>query len=291
MSPALPARSTLFGPSLVVTGLFCQETGASIAVMLFPAVGPAGIVALRLVFSAIILCAVARPSLRGRRPIAWYTAIAFGLVLTGMNLFFYLALDRLPLGTTVTIELLGPLTLSVVAGRRWMNLVWAGLALVGVVLLGGSATHLDPLGVAFTLVAAAFWAGYILLSKATGRHFAGIQGLAVAMVAGSVVTVPIALATTGSRLFGPHVLIAGLGIALLSSVAPYALEMTALRRTPAATFAILLALAPAVAAAAGFFILGQTMTIHDVFGIVAVICASIGAVCTPPGKPGGRQKA
>ncbi len=111
------------------------------------------------------------------------------------------------------------------------------------------------------------------------------------MVAGSVVTVPIALATTGSRLFGPHVLIAGLGIALLSSVAPYALEMTALRRTPAATFAILLALAPAVAAAAGFFILGQTMTIHDVFGIVAVICASIGAVCTPPGKPGGRQKA
>ena len=205
----------------MVGGLFCQETGASIAVMLFPAVGP--------------------------------------------------------------------LTLSVVAGRRWMNLLWAVLAFLGVLLLGGSSTHLDPLGVAFTLVAATFWAGYILLSKATGRHFAGIQGLAVAMVAGSVVTVPIALATTGRRLFEPHVLIAGLGIALLSSVAPYALEMTALRRTPAATFAIIVALAPAVAAAAGFFILGQKLTTHDVFGIVAVICASIGAVCTPPGKP-ERQK-
>ncbi len=285
MQLAMNSRASAFGPSLVLLGLLCQETGASIAVMLFGAIGPIGIVALRLGFSAIILMLVAHPRIIEHSRIDWLTAMGFGLVLSGMNIFFYLALTRLPLGMTVTIELLGPLTLSVVTAHRKINWLWAGLAAVGVALLGGTSAAFDLLGVAFALVAGCFWVGYILLSKATGQHFNGLQGLSVAMATGAVVAFPIALGTVGTALFEPHVLLAGLGIALLSSMAPYALEMTALRHTPPATFSILLALAPAVAAAAGFVFLGQGISQHDVIGIAAVVAASIGVVFTSgPGR-------
>ncbi len=140
---------------LVVVGLACQEVGASLAVLLFPQVGALGMVMLRLVFSAVLLLIIARPSLRGHRPSGWLSVIAFGLVLALMNGLFYLALARLPLGVTVTIEVLGPLVLSIVASRRASAWLWALLALAGVVALaGGGWDRLDPLGVLFALCAA-----------------------------------------------------------------------------------------------------------------------------------------
>lgn len=272
------------GALLVLAGLVCQELGASIAVTLFPRVGPIGMVTLRLVFAALILLAVARPALRSHSKRAWGSAIGFGVVLAAMNVCFYLALDRIPLGPAVTLEILGPLALSVIAGRRWMSALWAGVALAGVLLLGGVLLHsgptaaLDPLGVVLALAAGALWIGYILLSARTGSEFPGLNGLAIAAAIGALVTIPLSVTTAGTALFDPAILLLGLGVAALSSAVPYALEFVALRRLSAATFSILLASAPAIAAIAGLVVLGQQLTTPQWLGIVCVVGAGIGAV-------------
>ena len=272
------------GALLVLAGLVCQELGASIAVTLFPQVGPIGMVTLRLVFAALILLAVARPALGGHPRSAWGSAVGFGLVLAAMNVCFYLALDRIPLGPAVTLEILGPLALSVIAGRRWTSALWAGVALVGVLLLGGVLLHsgptaaLDPIGVVLALAAGALWIGYILLSARTGTEFPGLNGLAIAAAIGALVTIPLAVTTAGTALFDPVILLLGLGVAALSSAVPYALEFVALRRLSAATFSILLASAPAIAAIAGLLVLGQELTTPQWLGIACVVGAGIGAV-------------
>lgn len=264
---------------LVVAGLACQEVGASLAVLLFPTVGPLGMVMLRLVFSAVILLLIARPSLRGHSRSAWTGVVWFGLVLALMNGLFYLALERLPLGVTVTIEVLGPLTLSIIASRRASSWLWALLALAGVVALGGGGwDRLDPLGVLFALGAAASWAFYILASARVGRDFPKLDGLALAMAVGAIVALPLGIADAGAALLRIEIVALGAAVAVLSSTIPYALELVALRRLPAAVFAILMSLAPATAAIAGFVLLGQHLVWLEIFGIALVIAASIGAV-------------
>jgi inner membrane transporter RhtA len=277
------ATDRLAGPvgasGLVVLGLICQEVGAGVAVLLFPEAGPVGTVTLRLVFSAALLLAIFRPRLRGRARADWLTVLGFGLVLGGMNVVFYLALDRLPLGPTVTIEYLGPLVLSVVVARRASAWLWAALALAGVALLGrGGFDHLDPLGVLFALAAGALWVGYILLSARTGTRFARLDGLAIAAAIGGLAVLPFSIATAGEAFLDPRVLLFGLGVAVLSSAIPYGLELIALRRLPADAFSILLSLAPALAAAAGFVVLHQTLEIWDLLAIALVVVASMGAV-------------
>jgi inner membrane transporter RhtA len=272
---------------LVVGGLICQEVGAGLAVTLFPQVGAIGMVTLRLVFSAAILLLVFRPSLRSRTRGDWLSVLAFGVVLAAMNGLFYLALTRLHLGATVTIEYLGPLILSVVVSRRASAWLWAVLALAGVVLLGrGGFDHLDPIGVVLALAAGVMWVCYILLSARVGRRFARLDGLAVAMAAGALVTIPFGIATAGAALIIPHVLLIGLAIAVLSSAIPYALELLALRRLPAATFSILLSIAPALAALAGLVILHQQLELLDVVAIGLVVVASMGAVRAASRAPG-----
>jgi len=277
-SSAAPA-APLGAAGLVVAGLICQEAGAGVAVTLFPQVGAVGVVAMRMFFSAVILLIAFRPSLRARSRGDWMTVIAFGLVLAAMNTLFYLALTRLHLGATVTIEYLGPLVLSVIVSRRASSWLWAVLAFAGVALLGrGGFTHLDPLGVAFTLGAGAMWVCYILLSARTGGRFPRLEGLAIAMAVSSVVTIPFAALTAGTALLRPGVLAIGVAVAVLSSVVPYGLELFALRRLPAATFSILLSLAPALAALAGLVILHQSLTVLDAIAITLVVIASMGAV-------------
>ncbi|MEO8260968.1 MAG: EamA family transporter [Pseudolysinimonas sp.] len=269
----------ILASGIVVLGLICQEAGAGLAVTLFPQAGAVGVVTMRLVFSAAILLLVFRPRLRGRSQADWLTAVAFGLVLAVMNLLFYLALARLPLGATVTIEYLGPLILSVVIARRASAWLWAVLALAGVVLLSrGGLDHLDPLGVLLAAGAGGGWVGYILLSRRTGARFGRLDGLAIAMAVGALVTLPLGIATSGPALLHPVFLMLGLGVALLSSAIPYGLELLALRRLPAATFSILLSLAPALAALAGLVILNQPLTILDAVAIALVVIASMGAV-------------
>ncbi|MET0992115.1 MAG: EamA family transporter [Lacisediminihabitans sp.] len=264
---------------LVVVGLACQEVGASLAVLLFPQVGALGMVMLRLVFSAILLLLIARPRLRDHTRPGWLAVLGFGLVLATMNGLFYLALERLPLGVTVTIEVLGPLVLSIVASKRASAWLWALLALAGVVALaGGGWDRLDLLGVLFALGAAASWALYILAAAHVGREFPKLDGLALAMTAGAVIALPFGILSAGAALLSPQLLALGAAVAVLSSTVPYALELIALRRLPAAVFAILMSLSPATASLAGWLLLGQALTWLELAGMALVIVASIGAV-------------
>lgn len=285
-TPEPRTRVPLGAVGFVLVGLLCQEIGASIAVLVFPQVGPAGMVSLRLVFSAAILLAVARPRLRGIPARSWRVLVLFGLTLGVMNLLFYEAIARIHLGAAVTIEVLGPLVLSVIIAKRASAWLWAGLAFVGVVLLGqGGFDDLDLGGVLFAAGAGVTWAFYILASRKTGEVIEGLGGLAIAMSIGAIVVLPFGIGQAGVALLDPAVLALGAAVALLSSAIPYALELIALRRISASTFGVLMSSSPAIATAAGFVILQQHIGLLEAIGIVLVIAASIGAVRMAPPPP------
>jgi len=274
------ARPAAFwATGLVVAGELCMDAGAAIAVLVFPAVGPLGMVMLRLVFSALVLLALTRPRLRARTRDDWLSVLGYGVVLATMNGLFYLALQRLPLGVTVTIEVLGPLVLSLVISRRASAWLWAAVAFAGVLCLGGGGwDRIDPLGVLFALGAAASWAFYILAAARVGRRFAKLDGLAIAMGIGALLSLPFGIVAAGSALLRPEVLGLGAAVALLSSTIPYAFELIALRRLPASAFAVLMSMSPATAALAGLVLLGQQLVPLELVGIALVIAAGIGAV-------------
>ncbi|MEU1195459.1 EamA family transporter [Streptomyces sp. NPDC005813] len=285
-----PGRRGALGPvGLVLAGGISVQFGGALAVSLMPRAGALGVVTLRLLVAAVVLLAVCRPRMRGHSRADWGTVVVFGLTMAAMNGLFYQAVDRIPLGPAVTLEVLGPLALSVLASRRAVNLVWAGLALGGVFLLGGGGfSSLDPAGVAFALGAGAMWAAYIVFSARTGRRFPQADGLALAMVVAAVAFLPLGIAESGSKLLVPTTVVLGAAVAVLSSVLPYTLELLALRRLPASTFAILMSLEPAVAATAGFLVLGQALSVTQALAIALVIAASMGAVRTQVGR--GRAK-
>jgi inner membrane transporter RhtA len=270
---------------LVLAGGVSVQFGGALAVTLIPQVGALGVVALRLLVAAVVLLAVCRPGLRGHSRTDWGTVLVFGVTMAAMNGLFYQAVARIPLGPAVTLEVLGPLALSVLASRRAVNLVWAGLALAGVFLLGGGGfSSLDPAGVAFALGAGAMWAAYIVFSARTGRRFPQADGLALAMVVAALVFLPLGVVESGTKLLTPTAIGLGSAVAVLSSVLPYTLELLALRSLPASTFAILMSLEPAVAATAGFLILHQSLSVVESLAIGLVIAASMGAVRTQVGR-------
>ena len=269
------------GPvGLVLGGALSVQSGAAIAALLFPRAGVAGVVALRMTIGALVLLAVCRPRLRGYHRADWLAVGAFGVALTGMNTFIYAAIERIPLGVAVTIEVLGPLVLSVVTGRGASRWLWAALALGGVVLLGrgGLDQDLDLVGVGFAAAAAAMWAAYILFSARVGAAFPKADGLALAMAVAAGLTLPWGVVVAGSALLDPGTLGMGAAIALLSSVLPYSLELLALRRLPTSTFAVLMSLGPAVAALAGYLVLDQALAPIQLGAIALVVTASACAV-------------
>lgn len=285
-----PGRRGALGPvGLVLAGGVSVQFGGALAVTLIPRVGALGVVSLRLLVAAIVLMAVCRPKVRGHSRADWGTVLVFGVTMAAMNGLFYQSVARIPLGPAVTLEVLGPLVLSVLASRRALNLLWAGLALGGVFLLGGGGfSSLDPVGVAFALSAGSMWAAYIVFSARTGRRFPQADGLALAMVVAAVAFLPLGIAESGTRLLDPTTVALGGTVAVLSSVLPYTLELLALRRLPASTFAILMSLEPAVAATAGFLVLDQALSATEALAIALVIAASMGAVRTQVGR--GRAK-
>ncbi|HET6626000.1 MAG TPA: EamA family transporter [Nocardioidaceae bacterium] len=268
---------------LVVGGIVSVQVGAAIAKDLFPLVPPTAMVWLRLVTSALFFMAIGRPRLRGRTREDWAVALAFGVTLMTMNWAIYQSFARIPLGIAVTIEFLGPLTVAVVGSRRPRDLVWVGLAGVGVAMLGLTRTDLTAAGVLFALLAAAAWAGYILLSARTGRRWSGISGLAIASLVGTVALAPPAVIEAGSGLLQPKVLLIGAAVGLLSSVIPYSLELTALRRIRPGVFGILMSLEPAAAALAAMVLLAEFLSVPQWLAVACVIGASVGA--TRSGRP------
>jgi len=271
---------------LVLAAAVSVQSGAGIAARLFSELPPAAVTTLRLWSAALIMLAVggrgaARvvADLAKRR--AWRDAVAtgtFGIFLAVMNFAIYQAFERIPLGIAVTIEFLGPLAVAVAGARRILSLVWVALAAAGVLLLAqGSGGHLDLAGVAFALLSAVGWAGYILFSRSTGQRVPGSAGLVIAMcVAALLVTAP-GVAAGAPQMFRPSLLLTGAAIGLLSSVIPYWLEFEALRRVPPRVFGVWMSLQPAVAALIGLAMLGQRLSAAEWAGICCVTVASGGA--------------
>jgi inner membrane transporter RhtA len=260
------------------------QVGAACAARLFPYIGSLSATFLRLLVAAVVLLLATRPrALRWQRG-QWGAVVVFGLTLAGMNGSFYESIARIPLGTAVTIEFLGPLTVAAVLSRRLRDLTWVVLAAVGVCLLGlthgGTSGSLNAGGVAFALLAGAFWAGYILASARVGALVPGQGGLAVAVTVGAVVLLPVGLSGALHVMGSPRLALLAAGTGLLASVIPYSLELSALRRLPARVFGVLLSLEPAIAATAGWLLLNQDQGPWEWVAVAVVVAASAGSTLT-----------
>jgi len=275
--------------ALVLLSIVSAQLGAAIAKSLFDALGPGGTVFLRITFAALVLLFLVRPKWGGYDRTEYFVAGLFGIALAGMNFSIYLAIDRIPLGIAVTLEFVGPLGVAVAGSRRMLDLLWVVLAAAGILLLaplgvlGGM--DIDPVGVAFALLAGCLWASYILLSARTGSVFPGGTGLVIALSVGTLVLLPIGIASAGYALLDPKLLLAGFGVAMLSSAIPFSLDLEALRKIPARVFGVLMSLEPAVAALAGLVVLGERLEMRAVAAILFVTVASSGASLF-----GGRDK-
>jgi inner membrane transporter RhtA len=263
-------------PGLVLVGIASVQVGAAFATKLFLHLGPAGTVLVRVLFAAVVLCAIWRPRPRAHTARELRLAALFGLSLALMNLTFYEALDRIHLGIAVTLEFVGPLGVALAGSRTRLDVVWALLAAGGVALLGGFGAA-NATGVLLALAAGGFWAAYILLNARVGRAFSGGGGLAIAMAVATLPLIPPGIVDGGSNLLNPGYLAAGLAVAIMSSVIPYSLELEALRRIRPQLFGVLMSIEPAMAALAGLVVIGQGLSAVEVLAIALVVIASSGA--------------
>ncbi len=265
-------------PALVLGGIASVQFGSAIATTLFHRIGPDGAVLLRLLSASIVLLAIWRPRVRGVGRRELLLAVLFGLVLAAMNLTFYEAIHRIPLGIGVTLEFIGPLTVAVAGSRRRLDFVWVALAAGGIVALTrGNAHGLNGLGVALALIAGAMWGLYILVNARIGRAFTGGTGLALAMCVATVVALPFGIAQGGAHLLSAHSLALGAAVGMLSSAIPYTCEVEALRRIATNVFGVLMSIEPAMAALAGFIVIGQGLGGRELAGMALVVAASVGA--------------
>jgi inner membrane transporter RhtA len=279
--PASARTSSNPAVLLVLGSCVSLQFGAAFAAQLFPTLGSWGTTALRLGIAALVLLAIARPAVRAWNWDQWRATVALGLSLAGMNGFFYAAIDRIPLGTAVAIEFLGPLTLAALLTRKGRDLVWVGLALSGMALLGLESVltpnALDPLGAFFALIAAVFWALYIQTGARVGILVPGTGGLAVALLVATLAVAPLGAPGAVAVVDAPHLILIAFGTALLASVIPYTLELAALRRVPRNVFGILLSLEPVAAAAIGWLLLHQSAGPVRIGAIALVVAASVGS--------------
>ena len=264
-------------PLLVLAAIASVQTGSAVARTAFDVTGASGMTLLRLALAGLLLTAVVRPAVRRWSRAQWTAAVLLGLTMGAMNLVFYLAIQDVPLGVAVTVEFVGPLLLALVQTRRVWDLVWAVLAGAGVVLLGLDGGESVPItGLALALLAGMFWAGYILASARVGRVLPGVDGLAVALLVAAVLALPFGAAGAARAVTDGNALLVGVAVALLSSVVPYALELTALRTIPTRVFGVLMSLEPAAAAVAGLIVLDQVLGTRELVALGAVSLASVG---------------
>ena len=253
-----------------------------------PASGRPALVALRLALAALILWPFARPRLRGRSREDLGAAVALGACSGVLTVAFFEAIARIPLGVAVTIEFLGPLGVALAGSRHARDVAWVLLAGAGVALLtlgDGAGEPLDPVGIAFAVLAAACWAGYILLTKRVGARWAGLEGLSISLAVAALVVLPLGVSVAGSELLVPEVILAGAGLALLTPLLPFVFELLALRRLPTALFGVIMSLEPAIAALLGFLILDQGLAVSGIVAIAMVSLASAGATLTSSIRP------
>ena len=266
--------------ALVLLAIAAIQIGAALATHLFPALGAAGTVATRIIFAAVLLLLMARGRLHALlRSFTqhWPLLSAFGVCVAVMNLCFYMAIARIPLGAAVTIEFIGPLGLAAITSRRPAHFFWVALAAVGIVLLSPlSGVELDPVGVAFALVAGLGWAMFAVLAGRVGQRIPGHDGLVVGMCVAAVLMVPLVVPAVDVLVTEPLVLLAGMAVALLSTTLPFTLEFSALQRLTPRAYGVLVSLEPAVAALAGATLLGERIGIQGVTAVACVVTATIG---------------
>jgi inner membrane transporter RhtA len=283
--PAVGARNqrSIIPPQfLLLLSISSVQLGSALSKDLFPRFGPPGMVLLRTVSAALVLVIAWRPNILRFTATQWRTVLLFGSVVAAMNLSFYLAISRLPLGIVVTVEFLGPLGVALAGSRRISDLVWVLLAASGVALFGPWAdARLDLLGLGLAGVAAALWSLYILLTARFGRQFSGGGGLAMSMAIATMIVMPFGVARVAEQVGQPLLILTGLGVGLLASAIPYSLELTALRHLPTRVFSIMMSLEPAMAAIAGWLVLRESLGPRALVAIALVTTASMGATLAP----------
>ena len=290
-SPFKP-HSVVLPVAVLIVAMFCFQIGAALAKQLFPIVGALGTTALRLGLASLMLLMVwrpwrVRPNAREAR-----TIVMYGLAMGWMNLFFYLSLNRIPLGFAVALEFTGPLAVAIATSRRAIDFAWIALAAAGLVVLlpwGRESKPLDPAGIAYALAAGVCWALYIVFGQKAGNEHGG-QTAALGTLAAAIVIMPIGIAQSGTALLSPALLPTACAMALLSSALPYSLEMYALTRLPTRTFGVLMSANPALGALSGLIFLGETLSIVQWGAIASIMFASAGSAATSR-RPAGRRPA
>lgn len=269
---------------LVLLSIVAIQLGSASATQLFPILGVSGTVAVRIIISALILALAS-----GTKALTfgqtfkdnWQLLFAFGLCIVAMNLFFYQAIARIPLGTAVAIEFIGPLGVAAITSRRLIHFAWIGLAALGIVLLSPlSGVDLDPLGIVFALMAGTAWALFIVLAGNIGKRIPGNEGLAIGMSVAAIIMLPVAIPISGELVLNPLVLLAVLGVALLSTAIPLTLEFQALKRLSSRSYGILISLEPGVAALVGAILLGELIGLKGLIALACVMIAAIGISIT-----------
>ncbi|UJW87776.1 EamA family transporter [Devosia sp. SL43] len=258
------------------------QLGASFAKMLFPLVGAAGATTLRLTLAAIVLVTLFRPWRHRLSPAQWRDVLIYGGMIGVMNLLFYASLTYIPLGIAVALEFTGPLAVALVGARKPLDFAWIVLAFAGLALLlplGQGEGDISLIGVALALATGVCWAGYIIFGQRAGTG-GGPHITALGVAIAAMIALPFGAATAGTTLLDPAILPLGLGVALLSSAIPYALDMAALPHMPSRLFGILMSGQPALGALSGFLILHEKLSPWHIAGIAAVIVASLGATVT-----------
>ncbi len=264
--------------------IIAVQVGAGLATHLFPVLGAEGTVAVRIIFSALLLGIAARGRIHtfGQTFLRnWVLLVAFGLGVAMMNFFFYQAIARIPLGAAVALEFIGPLGVAALTSRRASHFVWVAIAAFGIILLSPvSGTDLDTLGVFFALLAGTGWAFFILLAVRVGKRVPGNDGLAIAMMVAAITMIPFVAPVTVDLITDPLILLAGFGVALLSTTIPFTLEFQALKRLSARAYGVLISLEPAVAVLVGALLLDERIGTQGMVAVACVVAAAIGITLT-----------
>jgi inner membrane transporter RhtA len=270
--PPLPA---------VLGSILSVQIGAALAKGLFPALGAGTTAMLRIGLSAVILMAVNRPNLRSLNKKQWVAVMPYGFCLGAMNVVFYLALERIPLGLAVTLEFVGPLLLAVITSKRKIDFLWILLAAIGITLIAPwNGEGLDVLGAIMAFGAGMLWAGYIVMGRRTSAVMDGKTAVTVGMLFATLVSLPFGVNSGGLAHFSPAMILPAVGLALLSSAIPFSLEINALKQMPAKTFSILMSLEPVVATLCGLLFLNEFLSFKEWVAVALVVVASVGTMAT-----------
>jgi inner membrane transporter RhtA len=274
----------MFAPiGVLILAMISIQVGAGLAKHLFPVAGAAGTTTLRLFFASTILWLIWRPWRFSFKKSDLKNLLIYGTSLGLMNLTFYFAVQRIPLGLAVTLEFIGPLSLAIFLSRRKVDFFWAIMAGLGIFMVVPKSTihqSLDPIGMAFALIAGLFWAFYIYFGKKAGKDIHGGHATTIGMSFAALVAIPFGIIIDGPKLLDLSILPMGLMVALLSSAIPYSLEMYSLKNMQTKTFGVFMSLEPAIASIVGLVFLGEILTSVQWFAIFCVMTASLGSSLT-----------